>query len=71
MFRRSQGGQNSIRSVFLRPSPPYFLKQGLSLNLELINYQPANFLDPPDSASQFWEYRCATTLGLLYGCWGT
>lgn len=51
MCMRSQGGQNSIRSVFLRPSPPYFLKQGLSLNLELINYQPTNFLDPPVSAS--------------------
>lgn len=56
------GSQRSTMSIFLNCSLSYFLRQGFSLKMELINaaHQLAHELQAPTLSlhSQCWGYRC-------------
>ena len=64
------GGWRSLTCVFLCCAPSYFLRQGLSLNLELMDWQ--DWLTPDPTVLSFpglGFQACPATLDVLCRCW--
>lgn len=66
-YAHVHGEQRPAISIFLSFSPPYFSKQGLSLNLALTNSDSGQTVSPLSLPPQLWDYRC-TLFNLAFMC---